>query len=332
LNKINDEINLNDNSRLKLYEKLLFKIKDNLFSKSFWGAIVLAIALWMFASLNDTYIINIDFPLKVNLPKDRAFESKLPKLITFRVKGNGWSLFNLLYFNSAKKCNVNLSNYTLNSNELILSRDILLKSVEFIGNTNAQEVYPGKLTLIVGQNIEKQVPIISKIKINPSSQFILVGEPILQPNKITIIGNKKVVEKIENWETEKSEYNGIKNNFITKVKVDEQFDNNIKTKEKFILINQNVEQLTDYEINNVPITFIGNLPRGHQIFPNTINLVIRGGVNTIMNLNIENIYVSLDYKEILDDKTGFIIPNVILPDKVKLIDIKPKYLRHFVVN
>lgn len=332
MNNINDEIYFSDNKKLRRYEKLLFRVKDNILSKAFWGAIVLAIALWMFASLNDTYLINIDFPLQIHLPKDRAFESKLPNNITFRVKGNGWSLFNLMYFNTAKKCNVNLSNYTLNSNELNLTRDVLLKSIEFIGNANAQEVYPEKLTLIVGQNFEKQVPLISKIKINPSNQFILVGEPVLNPHNVTIFGNKKVIEKINSWETEDIEFDEIKKNFTAKVKLNEEHENIVKTKEKYVQLSQKVEQLTDLVIKDIPIVFIGNIPYNHKVFPNTVSITIRGGVNTLLNLNLDNIYINLDNKQILDDKSGYITPNVLLPNNIQLIDIKPKFLRHLIYN
>ena len=69
----------------------IFKTKRWVNSKSFWGSLLFAMALWGYTSLNTEFNEQIEVPLYVKLPANRAMESELDKTVTIAVKGTGWN-------------------------------------------------------------------------------------------------------------------------------------------------------------------------------------------------------------------------------------------------
>lgn len=328
----------NKDSEYKINEISVFKeklrlLKERLTSKSLWGSIILALVLWFFASLNDNYNINIEVPIKYTIPTNRAFENELPKTATYQFSGNGWSLFNLKYFNTAKTCNLNLHKYYSQSDEVLITRDILLKSLEYTGNTSALEVYPDNLNIKLGFNAEKYVKVKSKVKIQPNTNFILVGEQKVNPQYITIFGNTKILDTIKSWNTEHVSFNNIKDNFYKTIKLEDKSNNIIKLNRKNVTIKQEVDMLFDYEIEDVPVNIIGSLDKFHSIYPNKVTIVVRGGFNQITNSNLaDKIKVNIDSKSIENDTYGYISPKIEIPNEFEIIDIKPRFLKHLVVK
>lgn len=324
------EYKLNEISVLK--EKLRL-LKERITSKSFWGAIVLALVLWFFASLNDNYNINIEVPINYTLPSNRAFENELPKTATYQFSGNGWSLFNLKYFNSAKKCNLNLYKYYSQSDEVLITRDILLKSLEYTGNASAKEVYPDKLNIKLGFNSEKYVKVHSKVKIKPNDNFILVGEQTIIPQYVTIYGNTKILDTLKAWNTDDLTFKNIKNRFYKSIKLEDKANNIIKLKNRNVFIKQDVDMLFDYEIEDIPINIIGILDKFHSIYPNKVTVVVRGGFNQINNSNLSNkIKANIDSKIIENDIYGYVKPKIDIPNGFEIIDVKPRFLKHLIIK
>jgi len=298
---------------------------------SFWGAYLFAFAFWFYANFNDTYSYNVDIPLIIKTPYDKAIETDLPKSISIKVKGNGWDLFNLLYFNTNKQCYLDLAKLNLISDTVNINKKILTKFTESIGNFTPLEVYPEIITLTLDKVIEKDIPIKSRVKIIPDKQFVLAQEQVLNPSYIKVRGSKKVIEKLEFIDTEDKVYKNLFKDFRGKAKLD-NLDGKIKfiSKSNNVRITQKIDQLSEYVIENIPVEIIGTLKSEHRIYPQQLSLTVRGGINNILKLNYNSIKIKIDAKNILEDVDGYLIPNIITPNNITVIDMYPKYLRHYV--
>jgi hypothetical protein len=92
-----------------------------------------------------------------------------------------------------------------------------------------------------------------------------------------------------------------------------------------------VEQSAELVINDVGIDIKGaeNIPKNHLLSPTRISITIRGGVEQLAGFNPELIHTYIEYRDILNDSTGIIIPKVdISNNNYKIIGINPPFLFH----
>ena len=66
----------------------------------------------------------------------------------------------------------------------------------------------------------------------------------------------------------------------------------------------------------------------HKIEPRYFSVTLSGGIDVINKLQQENISISINYQDILNDSTGIIKPTVTIPNNTKLLSISPKYIIH----
>src|SRR5436190_2101288 len=64
-------------------------------SHIFIASLILSSILWFSLSLNMTYELERNVPLKFNIQKPYAVSTKVPLNVTARIRGRGWSLIRL---------------------------------------------------------------------------------------------------------------------------------------------------------------------------------------------------------------------------------------------
>ena len=73
---------------------------------------------------------------------NKAIENNITDNINIMVKGNGWNLFNLIFFNTAKQCKINLQSKELTSDYYQISRQEIIKSIEYFQNIETTSPFP----------------------------------------------------------------------------------------------------------------------------------------------------------------------------------------------
>ncbi len=311
-------------------KELYVKLKENISTKSLVGSIIFAVSLWAYANLNERYSTIIQVPLVINLPKSKAIESQIPSEINVEVKGTGWHLFNLIYFNSNKACNIYLNNIDFASNDFNISRTTIIKSLENLYNVEAKEVIPEIIPIKTGIVKETYVDVIPNIIVNPAKDFISVGDVKLKPAKVLIKGNENLVKNLKQVFTEKIVLNDI--NRLTKVMV--PIADSIKSKYKLNIsqfeVTVNVQKMAEQVFYDVPIKLENvNYKQDSHLEPLTLTVTLRGGINQIENVTREMISAFIDLKQVSLDTEGIIIPKVIAPAGLEIIKLDPPYIFNY---
>jgi hypothetical protein len=306
------------------------KIKRLLRSKAFLGSFLFAISLWGYTSLNHEYMPFVKVPLSVKPPVDKAIENPLPESISIKVKGGGWQLFYLFFFNNVKQCVIDLSSKYIAEDEYIVSRTDILKGIQNIVDVEPIDVFPESMKLKLGKIGTYKVPVNPIISITPRAGFIAMSNISLEPDSIQITGNDRVVKNIKSWNTKKIEFTGINKTSTMSVPLSDSLSSIVKLSQTYINIKVNVQQEADLTIYDLPI-FIkgGTMPRNHRIVPAKINVTIHGGVEQLANLVIDNITPYIDYEELINDTTGIITPKVSMDGDLHNFYIKPGYIYHY---
>jgi len=297
--------------------------------KSVLGAILFAFALWAYTSLNGEFITKVSFPVTVELPENRAIENPLPTEVLVEVKGTGWHLFNLLYFNNTKQCNIDLSRVDISNKSFNISQSTLLKSLDNLVNVEARSVNPESLELRTGSVGEYNVPITPNVNIIPKEGFTIVGNIDIVPSMVKISGNDKLVQNIKHWTTQYITISDVNKPFRAEVALSDSLSSIVKLSSPKVEILANVQLIAEKVIPDVEIEIVGGqLPYGHILLPKRIDVIIRGGINIIESIKPESIKAFVDINTILEDKVGIITPQINIPKYVQLLN-NNLYLYHY---
>ena len=306
------------------------KEKENWYkTKKFWGALFIAVALWMYASLNDEYQTVVEVPLTITPPKGRAIENILPNKISIDVKGNGWYLFNYLYVNNIKRCRVNLNDVRKDDTIYTISAIDMQKGLDAINKIVPQRFYPDQINVVTGETLTKEVNIISNANINLREGFVLVGDVKTEPQTVTIQGNKNLIDDIKVWKTKELQLNNINSSFSHTVQVSDSLSSVIEVIPSDITIFASVQQYSEVTFNDIEIRILGGqLPNEHTLSPLLITVTLTGGIDLLSKIKASDISVTVDYETIMNNKSGIIVPVVTAPPFTKILNIQPKFLHH----
>lgn len=268
-------------------------------------------------------------PLEVELPESRAIEDELPENIMVEVSGSGWNLFNLIYINSNKKCEIDLTKEKFQDSLYEINRLVIQRSLISLETVDPKDFSPDRIILKTGKVGKYTIPIVSNIEINPQKGFLVIGELELQPDSVQISGNDKLVKLIKSWSTQKKVYQGVNRDISDKIMLKDTLGGIVKLDRKTIEFDVEIKQYADKEFLDIPFKIVGgNLNKRNKLEPSLFQVTLRGGVDEIDQMEASDISIEIDYNDVLNDSTGIIIPKVIIPKNAELLRLDPSYIYH----
>lgn len=318
--------------KIKKYIKTINfqQLKKQAKSKAFLGSLIFAVSLWGYSSLNYDYKPLIKVPLTIKVPTNKAIEKGLQQEVSIKVKGSGWQLFNLIFFNTSAKCVIDLTSKDLSGNEYIITRTDVLKGLENIVDVEPIDVQPESMKLIIGKMRTYKVPVNAVLSISPRPGFIAMSNVKIQPDSILITGNEKLIKNITRWNTKVFVANNLYKTTTFDVPLADSLKGFVTLSQPKVKIKINLQQSADITIYDLKLHIKGgSLPKGHKIMPNRISVVIHGGIDQIANISKSDIYSYVNYKDIMNDSTGIIIPEIKIDEKINKSYIHPQYIYHF---
>jgi len=300
-------------------------------SKTFLGALAFSVALWLYITLNTEFVSFVKVPLVVKLPEDKSIEKPIPKFVSVEIRATGWQIFNLKYLNTSAECNINLSTQKIEDTSLVVDRSDIIKNLGNMGNVQTMDVVPQSLDLTLGKIGEYTVLVKPNVEINPSQGYLMVGDIKTNPALVTIRGNDKKIRGINSWKTEYRIFNDVDEPINVKIPLSDTLTNIIKLSAKEVMMNADVQKIAEITIKDVPLQFEGaDLPARHSVAPQLFDITLRGGIHEITNLDYDDITISINTTDIVNDATGLLKPVVKVPQHFKLIGLNPPYLTHTV--
>lgn len=300
---------------------------NKIIKKSYFGAFLFAVALWLYTSLSSSYSTIVHMPLIIKLPGDRAFEEPPPEFVLIEAKGTGWNLFNLIFFNNSKKIFLDLSQNNINDSDYSIARNSLLKGIQALERVELSDVLAENVIIHTGKVTTQDVEVVPKLTIKTSDGFTLVGNPKIEPKSIEIRGNDKVVKYIKTWNTIPAIFEETNKSFSKTVELSDSLSGIVYLNTKKVRFSVEIQQTAEVTFPELKIDIRGGmLPKNYKISPDFISITFRGGITEIVELNPDKISVTLNYADIVNDKTGILIPKIEYPGNLKVIMLEPRYI------
>jgi len=293
----------------------------------FIASMIFSIILWGSISLSDSYYTNIEVKLSlINFPDGYTTGSNIPENIKLRVRGQGWRLvsinvgpeteFRVSVGGDSGKQHISLYNY-LESNRWLLS------DVDIIN------IYPDSLSFFVERKITRKLPVVSGLNLDFKAGYDLASEIILLPDSVIVQGPLSYLKSINEIKTEDKSLVSLDSKTITEVNLEKLTGFEYST--NLIEATLDVQRIVDKQFENIPVDVI-DLPSGKEVvlLPNKISVNLRGGIEILGKLKEEQLRVYVKYKTLVDDTTGSVVPEIILPKNISLQFTNPNRLRYVI--
>ena len=299
----------------RLYENLWVKI----------ASVILAFLLWFHVVTDKVYQNDIYLPLKyVDITGDLELVEAPPDSILVTVSAIGKRLLRTDW----KKRGVRL---LINRNRPGHFRVEL--STENISLVNAENVdlvsilEPREVALYCDTKISRELPVVSRVTINPDEGFIVSTIDSVIPTTVIVTGPNKSIANLTEIETVERKFDNVRNNFERKValKVPEMYG--ILFEPDSIIAYIEVAPIKRKTISEIAIKLI-NTPKttNYQLNPKNIELSISGLAEIIDSVTADQISIIADFA--LRDTAGTIPIEIVLPLKTNLVSQSANYIRY----
>lgn len=310
--------------------KLILKKIRHIKIKTLLMSFAVALFLWLYVKLGDTYKYEIDIPLvPVNIKQGKTLKTELPANITILIEGKGSGMMGLLVlWKSDIKFLLDLStieyfwdcelNKYLNWIKLPPGYD-KVKIVEI--------TKPEIVSVELDKRIEKLVPVSDEnITIIPSEHYVHVGSIDFDPDSVLISGPASKIGKIEKVSTEEHIFKNKKSPFEEFIPLKKEFENLFQYSLDGVNVSADIQILGEKVIDAVDIV-INGIPAGFKarVEPGKVNVKIRGGINYINSVDASDIKAEIpwsrDWKRYREYREKLIIKH---PNDVISYDELPK--------
>jgi hypothetical protein len=305
---------------------------------AFLICIVIASFLWIINALNRTYTKTIAVPLKfINLPKNKALSSELPKYIQADVKASGAKLLFIDFKKNEKEIIIDLNNLSskqLKLNNLSINTALSIGNLSKLFNTEIEliKVKPDSIYFSFGRSYQKIVPVIADLQIDFDTLYNYGDKVKISPSSLTLFGDSLLLSSIDEVKTEKIVLNNLNKTINQKATIvlPEEFEERIGISQKEVNLDINVDKFTELNLD-VPIETI-KVPKGYELktFPDKINLHIKVGLLEYDSLRPEQFRVLVDYSDIPKNKNKLPVKIDQQTDNVKIIKIIPQKVEYLI--
>jgi hypothetical protein len=293
------------------------------------ASLLFSIILWVSISLSSEYYYTIKLPVKlVNFPEGYSSGSKLPNLISVKIKGKGWNILplnlktNMKYYVSAAGEPGYRNASLLNS---ISENSWITSDIQLIG------IKPDSISFLIEKISQKAVRIIPDINLNFKANYGLASAIKIYPETTMVYGPKSFLKNMNEIHTQKMYYYKLDQKISEKIpltEIDGYFfhDNSVR-------IDIDVQQIVEKTVDNVFVE-VRNVPKREEVvlIPNKISIGLKGGIDVLGKITASDLKPFVKYEDLVkEDGELTIVPQLNQNPDVKTIFLKPDELK-FVIK
>lgn len=283
--------------------------------------------MWVFISLSGEYFYTVKLPVTFSdIPDGYAVSNYSDDYVSISLKGQGWQLAQLTLGSTPEFIiNVNKAPGT----HTISLRNALDQNRWLSSSVQINEFSPEEIKYKVEELAEKKVKVVPNVTFNFNEGYGLVADTKVEPESVIVRGPQSLIRELSVVHTQQKVYNTIDKSLVENINLAplDNFEFDIDQ----VKISFDVQKIVDKEFQNIPVEVI-NIPpsKNLTVYPEKINVILRGGINLLGKLNPDEIKVSINFSQAIRDTLGYLTPNVIAPQFTELVDTKPNKLEYII--
>ncbi len=273
--------------------------------------------------MRDEYTIVKQMPVVLeNLKEGKALKYPVPRNVTVRFRGNGWSLAGL-YFSPDVKYFIDLS--SLGADNFVVTGKDLLEHIKLPVSLEPLAVKPDTFVLALTDYSEKRIPVVTRILLDYRDGYGAVGPVRLIPESVVVGGSEEMIGSLTSWPTIYRKFSMVRTPLDVDVPLEEPENYSVDVLSHAIRLEVNVQPFAEKALPGIPITVIAPPPNREVIFiPPRMDIIVRGGIDQLAKLTAENFQATVNYQNLVDDSAEAVMPTLTGPSDVKIVSRKPE--------
>lgn len=257
--------------------------------------LLLAGLIWYGHAMNS--VRSATLPVTINykgIPDNILFDEPLPSIVHIEVRDAGKRLRS--YHNTLDLTFDVSTQLKQDSGHVQIPADLLRNGINTLlqGTTKLQNITPEQLGGTYFRQHSKKVPIRLNASVSPATQYQIIGEPILQPQRVNVFGRKSQLDTLTCLNTQLLSAEGIKDTTVLYIALN--VPEGLRVNDNTIRVTYSTEQFTEKTVT-LPI-IPRHVPEGERLrlFPSEATVFLRVGVAHFNDIKEqEDIKVYCDY-------------------------------------
>ncbi len=297
------------------------------------GATLAAIVMWGFVSMSGSFETMVDLPLRVDLPGGLTLTQEIPSTLRVLVRASGWSHLKSMFVENPALVLVPVGRGVVANGRVVYGqRDLSERLRSSLPDATALTFYPDSLTLAFGTMTNRRVPVRTNVIIQPRAGFQIIGNPWSEPDSVTLIGARSVLDSFRSWPTSTVSIPDVHGAVSQVVNLSDSLRMLVQPQPRWVEVRADVQEIGERTFTDVPLidrVTLSDSTRRVVLRPDRIDVQLRGGVRDLSLLDPTAIRA---YVEVVEgvDTLGIIAPRLILPPGVRLsvVRIAPERVKY----
>ncbi|HUN67049.1 MAG TPA: hypothetical protein VMW43_13235 [Bacteroidota bacterium] len=293
------------------------------------SSVLFACLTWLSINMHDEYTVVRQIPVVIeNMKEGRALKYPLPRTVSVRFKGNGWQLAGL-FLSPDVRYYIDVS--TLGTEEFMITGRNFFEHIKLPVALQAIDVKPDTLYLALDEYTEKLVPIGPRVVTEFREGFGQVGPMQFTPESVRVGGSRDLLARISGWPTVYRKFNGLRAPLDVDIPLEEPAMHSVDIFASSTHLHLNVQPFAEKVLSGVPVTCTGAPANREVIFiPPKIDIIVRGGIDQLAHLEINDVLVSVPFQSLLQDSISTVEPGIAEIEGVQILSKKPEHFRFII--
>lgn len=291
------------------------------------AAFLFSVILWGSVSLSGDYFISVYVPIRItDIPLHYTADGISAGEVFLRLKGEGWKLSSFSLDSDLEfkvSAGFDSGKVFLNLNRSINENEWLTSGIQ------VYDISPDTISTRIEKIFEKKVRVKPDYELQFQPGYNLASPVKINPESIVVYGTRRRLRNLDSIPTLKEVFSGLERKTVANLEIAPIGGLSYSTKSCSATFD--VQKIVDKELKGVAIEIL-NVPKARDLllFPNKIDIVLRGGINVLGKMNNDAVRVNVDYNKVLNDTTGAVKPELIIPNFTTLISTNPDRLKYII--
>lgn len=286
--------------------------------------VLLSCILWLSLTLGEQRTQTLRLPVEiVETPEGQALAEVPPSHVRAEMRGRGLDLIRTLY-------NPPVVEVSATSGQVNVAEEITLPQGTSL---QIQTVTPTSFEMELEPLQTRQIPVRSRVQVNPASAYELIDDPQLDPDSVQVRGAQSVIEGLSTWPTTVSTIENLQDTVQVEVPLADTLSRLVEVTPSRVTLVARAGRFVE-ETREVEVEVTG-VPSGQSLVslePSVIRVRYRVLFEDLFQARRSSeFFATVSYDQIRSDTTGYVTPRVHVPQDLLIRDPEaiPSRLRYY---
>ncbi len=294
-----------------------------------FGATLFAVLLWVIVNMREQYQATIAVPLIIeNVPSSKAIQSPVPRYLHLKCESDGWRLA-ALTLGGEVRCVLDVA--SLPPAHAVLTLKDVMERVTLPPGIQPISMKPESVYISLDWFAQKKVAVVLDDQLSFKDGYGLVGTPTVSPETVQVGGAETVLKRITSWRTAHTTFDNLKGSVQTDIPLADTSSYKLRFWPAEVRVQINVQPYAEKPFSGLPVEVL-SVPNNREVIliPPKIDIVVRGGIDQLSALSLQDFRASVDYSVVVNDTSGYMEPQVVPPPGIQLVSKRPERLQYIV--